>query len=158
MSVIKARRHQKIIDLINQNAIETQYELAERLRAEGFDVTQATVSRDIRELMLTKVQKTDGGQQYAVAYAGEENIRERLLRVFVDGVRSIDCAQNIVLIKTLNGMANAVGAAVDAMNYPDIMGSLAGDDTIFCVTANEGSARATVEKLRTLAKAGRTGD
>ena len=112
---MKIARHAKIIDLISRNDVETQEELADLLNGEGFRVTQATVSRDIRELKLTKISLNDGRQKYAVMQASRENMNEKYLRILKDGFLSMDMAQNILVVKTVSGMAMAVAASIDAM-------------------------------------------
>jgi transcriptional regulator of arginine metabolism len=145
---MKVKRQSKIVELIKDNEIETQDKLVEMLNAEGFNVTQATISRDIRELKLTKVSTGNGGQKYAVLTSGDIQVSERLRRVFRDGVISMDYAQNIIVIKTLNGMAMAVAAALDSMGNNEIMGTIAGDDTIFCVVKTEQKAIKLIERLK----------
>lgn len=129
---MKMNRHAKIVELINKHHIETQEELAEYLTEEGFKVTQATVSRDIRDLKLTKVPTDDGRQKYAVHQTAETEMSEKYIRVLKDGYISMDMAQNILVIKTVSGMAMAVCAAIDAMRWNEVVGSIAGDDTIMC--------------------------
>ena len=121
----------------------------EILNSEGFNVTQATISRDMRELKLTKVATGDGGQKYAILTSGDIQISERLGRIFRDGVISMDYAQNMIVIKTLNGMAMAVAAALDSMGNNEVMGTIAGDDTIFCVVKTEQKAIRLIERLKT---------
>ncbi len=145
---MKIKRQSRIVELIQEHEIETQDKLAEMLNAEGFNVTQATISRDMRELKVTKVTAADGGQKYAVLTSGSIGLSERLERVFKDGVVSMDYAQNIIVIKTLNGMAMAVAAALDSMGNNEIMGTIAGDDTIFCVVKTEQKAIKLIERLR----------
>lgn len=128
---MKTSRHAKILEIINKYDVETQEELAARLVQEGCPVTQATVSRDIRELKLTKVSLSSGRQKYA-AIAEPQKDLSKYIRVFRDGFRSMDMAQNILVIKTVSGMAMAVAAALDAMDCNEIVGSIAGDDTIMC--------------------------
>lgn len=149
---MKVKRHSKIIELIKDNDIETQEELADKLKEMGFDVTQATISRDIRELKLTKMSSSSGKQKYTVLGSDENTSNEKLERIFKDGVISIDYAQNIIVIKTLNGMAMAVAAALDSMNNSEIMGSIAGDDTIFCVVKSEQKALRLIERLKSVIK------
>lgn len=149
---MKVKRHSKIIELIKDNDIETQEELADKLKEMGFDVTQATISRDIRELKLTKMSSSNGKQKYTVLGSDENTSNEKLERIFKDGVISIDYAQNIIVIKTLNGMAMAVAAALDSMNNSEIMGSIAGDDTIFCVVKSEQKALRLIERLKSVIK------
>ena len=119
---MKINRHAKIVELINKHRIETQEELAEYLNKEGFKVTQATVSRDIRDLKLTKVPTDDGKQRYAVHQKDESEMSEKYIRVLKDGFVSMDMAQNILVIKTVSGMASAVCAALDAMRWNEIVG------------------------------------
>ncbi len=145
---MKFRRQSKIIELINNYDIETQDELLESLRKNGFHVTQATISRDIRELKLTKTVKQDGKQKYVILTPSDNYISEKMIRVLKDGVISMDYAQNILVIKTLTGMAMAVAAAIDSLNNIDILGTIAGDDTIFCVVKNEDKALKLMENLR----------
>ncbi|QDW74229.1 arginine repressor [Lachnospiraceae bacterium KGMB03038] len=129
---MKVNRHAKIIELINKYQIETQEELASYLNQEGFKVTQATVSRDIRDLKLTKVPAGEGKQRYAPHQSGDSEMGEKYIRVLRDGFVSMDMAQNILVIKTVSGMAMAVCAAIDAMEWKEVVGSIAGDDTIMC--------------------------
>ena len=129
---MKSQRHCKIIELITKNNIETQEELADTLNQAGFNVTQATVSRDIRELKLTKMSVNGERQKYVILQSKENQMNEKYMRVLKDGFVSMDMAQNILVIKTVPGMAMAVAAALDAMNWYEIVGCIAGDDTIMC--------------------------
>lgn len=130
---MKVKRQRKIMELVEKYDIDTQEELAKLLTQSGFTVTQATVSRDIKELKLMKTTSDTGSQKYIlpdkVAYIAEE----KYMRVLSDAVVSIDFAGNIVVIKTASGMAMAVAAAVDALKLEDIIGCIAGDDTIMCI-------------------------
>lgn len=146
---MKIKRQSRIVELIKEHEIETQDKLVEILNSEGFNVTQATISRDMRELKLTKVATGDGGQKYAILTSGDIQISERLGRIFRDGVISMDYAQNMIVIKTLNGMAMAVAAALDSMGNNEVMGTIAGDDTIFCVVKTEQKAIRLIERLKT---------
>ena len=145
---MKIKRHSKIIELVREFDIETQEELASRLKDAGFDVTKATISRDIRELKLTKVATSDGIQKYEVFLQDDNKTAEKFIRVFKEGVINIDYAQNILVIKTLNGMAMGVAAALDSMGNDEIIGSIAGDDNIFCVVKNEEKAIKLMERLK----------
>ena len=147
---MKVKRQSKILELIRENDIETQEMLADLLNKAGFNVTQATVSRDIRELKLTKATMQSGKQKYVATAKESSFVTERLNRVFRDGIVSIDYAQNIVVIKTLIGMAMAVAAALDSMENSEIMGTIAGDDTIFCVVKNESRAVKLTENLKAI--------
>ena len=145
---MKKNRHSEIIDLIENYEIETQEELADRLRQAGYQVTQATVSRDIRELKLTKVAKSNGRQKYAALVESGEDLSEKYVRVFRDGFVSMDMAQNILVIKTVAGMAMAVAAALDAMHLHEVVGSIAGDDTIMCAIRSVDDTVAVMSRLR----------
>ncbi len=144
---MKLKRHYKIIDLIKSQAVETQEELAELLNKSGFQVTQATVSRDIRELKLTKITESDGTQRYAVSNSVDIEITMKRKRVFRDGVVSFVVSGNILVIKTLEGMAMAVAASVDAMGFGEIIGTIAGDDVVMCVLRMEADSELLTEKL-----------
>ena len=135
---MKKKRLDKILELIRNNEIETQAELATMLRNSGYNVTQATVSRDIKELGLIKTPASKGGQKYEAGSPVNENQR-RFIRVLRDSVQSVDTAQNILVIKTGSGMAMAAAAALDNLRLPEVVGSIAGDDTIMAAvrTADE---------------------
>ena len=127
---MKLERHSKIVELIGKYNIETQEELAEYLNKEGYNVTQATVSRDIRELKLSKIQGEHGRQKYAVFHPQQTAFNDKYIRILRDGFLSMDMAQNILVIKTVAGMAMAVAAALDAIHFSEVVGCIAGDDTI----------------------------
>ena len=146
---MKVSRHAKIIELIAQYDIETQEELAERLHDAGFKVTQATVSRDIRNLKLTKM-SVDGGRQKYVVLKPDEGISEKYIRVLQNGYASMDMAQNILVIKTVSGMAMAVAAAIDAMKWKEVVGCIAGDDTIMCAIRSVEDTMTVMGKIRTI--------
>ncbi|MGN0294607.1 MAG: arginine repressor [Lachnospiraceae bacterium] len=129
---MKIKRHDKIRELIGRFDIETQEELAERLNMEGFNVTQATVSRDIRELKLTKMPNGRGRQCYTLLKKEEDEMKDKYIRIFCDGFVSMDMAQNLLVIKTVSGLAMAVAAALDGLHFPQVVGCIAGDDTIMC--------------------------
>lgn len=146
---MKVKRQLKILEIIRENDIDTQETLVELLNKEGFGVTQATVSRDIRELKLSKVSAGKGRQKYALTPESDSTeIMERMNRVFSDGVVSIDYAGNLIIIKTITGMAMAVAAALDAMDNTEIIGTIAGDDTVFSAVRNENRAIRLVDRLR----------
>lgn len=145
---MKVNRHAKIVELVGKYHIETQEELAERLKEEGFQITQATVSRDIRDLKLTKVPTDDGRQKYAVLKATENALKEKYIRILKDGFVSMDMAQNILVIKTESGMAMAVGAALDEMHWNEVVGCIAGDDTIMCAIRSVEETTLVMDKLR----------
>ncbi|MDY5103084.1 MAG: arginine repressor [Agathobacter sp.] len=145
---MKTKRQTKILELIQKHDIETQEELSAYLTRDGYQVTQATVSRDIRELKLTKIAMDNGRQRYAVLSDADTGMAERLVRVLREGFVSMDYAGNILVIKTVSGMASAVGAAVDAIKLSEIIGSIAGDDTLMCVIRTEEDAVNIMNKLR----------
>ena len=145
---MKTRRQAKILELIQRNDVETQEELSAYLVREGFQVTQATVSRDIRELKLTKIAMDNGKQKYAVMTDADSGMMEKYARVLREGFISMDLAKNIVVIKTVSGMAGAVCAAIDAMKFQEMVGSIAGDDTIICIIRDDEEAVKIMKKLR----------
>ena len=147
---MKKRRQAKILELIQQNNVETQEELSAYLEREGYQVTQATVSRDIRELKLTKIATDNGRQKYAVIADADIGMLEKYARVLREGYVSMDIAQNILVIKTVSGMASAVCAAIDAMKMNEVVGSIAGDDTLICIIRTNDDAVMTMKKLRKL--------
>ena len=146
---MKVSRHAKIIELISQYDIETQEELAEYLK-----VTKATVSRDIRDLKLTKVSVGAGKQKYVVHRQDEPEMSEKYIRVLRDGYVSMDMAQNILVIKTVSGMAMAVAVAVDSMKWNEVVGCIAGDDTIMCAIRTVEDTVAVMEKIRKIVSKG----
>lgn len=125
-------RRTKILKIISDEIIQTQEDLADRLNAEGFPVTQATVSRDIKQLNLIKVPVGDGRQRYAIHEDKSDEIDEKYVNVLRTGFKSMDMAMNILVIKTISGMAMAVAASIDALDFPQIVGCIAGDDTVMC--------------------------
>ena len=145
---MKGSRHQKIIELIESCNIGTQEELAERLREEGFEVTQATVSRDIRQLKLSKLPDGKGKQKYVAIRQDDTVLGDKYVRVLKDGFLSMDRAQNILVIKTVSGMAMAVAAAIDAMKLEEVVGSIAGDDTIMAALRTVEDTQTAMEKIR----------
>ena len=147
---MKVNRHAKIVELINKYQIETQDELAEYLNEAGFKVTQAPVSRDIRDLKLTKVPAENGRQKYAVLQGTQNGMTEKYVRILRDGFSSMDMAQNILVLKTVSGMAMAVAAALDAMNWNEIVGCIAGDDTIMCAVRTVDDTILLMEKIKKL--------
>jgi transcriptional regulator of arginine metabolism len=149
---MKEERHQKILELVGSERIATQEELAGRLNQLGFKVTQATVSRDIRQLRLNKVPDSDGGQCYAAPVDVDDGQKERFLRVLKEGFISMDMAQNILVVKTVPGMAMAVAAALDSMEWNEIVGCIAGDDTIMCAVRTVNDTYRVMDKIRRIAK------
>ena len=149
---MKNARQTAILSIIEQNDIETQEELAGRLKDMGIAVTQATVSRDIKELRLLKVLSGSGGYKYATANKAEHGLSERFVRMFKDSVLSINYACNIVVLKTLAGSANVAAEAIDSMHLPEILGTMAGDNTILVVVQNEEEAAQTANRFRDMLK------
>ncbi|MDE7285813.1 MAG: arginine repressor [Lachnospiraceae bacterium] len=145
---MKKSRHQKIKELVEQYEIETQEELADRLKEAGYAVTQATVSRDIRELKLSKIAMGDGRQKYTILIHSDHYLSDKYIRVLKDGFVSMDMAQNILVVKTVSGMAMAVAAAIDAMKLKEIVGSIAGDDTIMMAVRTVEDTQAVMQKIR----------
>ena len=144
---MKRQRHEVVVDLINRYDIETQEELAAYLREEGFDVTQATVSRDIRELKLSKIATGNGRQKYIIFRNDDSHLGDRFIRVLRDGFVSMSIAQNILVVKTVQGMAMAVAAAIDAMKFPEIVGCIAGDDTIMAAVKSVDDTMVVMDKI-----------
>ncbi len=147
---MKVGRQSKIIELINKHDIETQEELADLLNAAGYNVTQATISRDIRELKLTKVSTNLGKQKYIVLQNQESGMYDKYVRVLKDGFISMDMAMNIVVIKTVSGMAMAVAAALDHLHINGIIGCIAGDDTIMCAIKSLEDTEYVMDKITKL--------
>lgn len=147
---MKKTRHAKIIEIIQKYDVQTQEELAGRLKNAGFSVTQATVSRDIRELELSKVAAAGGGQKYAVMKQEDGQLGDKYIRVLKDAFSDAAVAQNLLVVKTVSGMAMAVAAALDAMRFSEIVGSIAGDDTIFIAARTGEEARGLMEKIHSL--------
>ncbi len=147
---MKSDRQAMIRTLLKERIIQTQEELAEALRDRGFQVTQATVSRDMKEMHLIKVPVTDGGYQYAVPEREGPGLSDRLIRMLKDCVLSVEAAGQMVVVKTLSGSANTAAEALDSMDMPEILGSIAGDNTIFLVAADPAGAQRSAEKIRQL--------
>ena len=147
---MKVARQGKIIELINKYDIETQEELADRLTLEGFHVTQATVSRDIREMKLTKMRYDDGRQKYILVQGSDGEMNDKYLRVLREGFVSIDRAENILVIKTVSGMAMAVAAALDSMQWKEVVGCIAGDDTIMAAIRTKDDTLHVMDRIRRL--------
>lgn len=147
---MKKIRHRKIVEIIEKYDVETQEELASYLKAAGFSVTQATVSRDIRELKLSKVPTGSGKQKYVVLKQDDSYMGDKYIRVLRDGFVSMDMAQNILVLKTVSGMAMAVAAAVDALKFPEVVGCIAGDDTIMMAVRTVEETQILMEKLHVM--------
>ncbi len=151
MAENKRIRQKRIVELIEEREIGTQEELSAILRAEGYEVTQATISRDVSELKIGKVPAGDGRLRYSSGVKGEDaHLKAKYARVFRDGFMSMDNAQNILVIKTVAGMAMAVAAAIDAMSMKEVVGSIAGDDTIMVAIRTTEETAAVMARLREL--------
>ena len=148
---LKKNRHNTILEIIAHQEIDTQEELARQLKEAGYDVTQATVSRDIRELNLYKVSADGGKQKYAILQQEDSrHLEDKYIRVLKDGFSSMDMAQNILVVKTVSGMAMAVAAAIDAMHFQEIVGSIAGDDTIMMAVRTVEDTEKLMGRIREL--------
>ncbi|KYH29825.1 MULTISPECIES: arginine repressor [Clostridium] len=145
---MKIQRHARILEIINTKDIETQEELAEELKKSGMDVTQATVSRDIKELKLIKVLSKDGKYKYATIFQSDGFLSDKLVKIFANTVISVENVQNFVVVKTLSGSGPAAAEAIDSMNFEGIAGTIAGDNTIFILAKSEDKAQDIVKKLR----------
>lgn len=146
---MKSKRQEKILEIIREHDVETQEQLLAELAAAGFTATQATISRDIRQLRIVKQLAPSGVYRYQTAvHPAEHQFSERLNVIFKQSITSVDYAQNILVIKTMVGMANAAMAALDAMNIPEIVGTLAGDDTAFVVLRDTASAANLCAEIR----------
>ncbi|HLO03453.1 MAG TPA: arginine repressor [Symbiobacteriaceae bacterium] len=147
---MKARRHAKILELIRTNIIETQEELVESLSRHGIPVTQATISRDIKELQLTKIPVGDGGYRYALPDEQPAGSLDKRRRLFRDSVLGVDRSESLVVIKTLPGTAPGVGSAIDHFNWPEVIGSVAGDDTVLVIVKPATAAGEVIDRLKDL--------
>lgn len=148
---MKAIRHARIKEIIENTIVETQEDLAEALRKQNIEVTQATVSRDIKELMLIKIPTGDG--RYRYAYPMEKNVifsKSRMSRMFQDSVIGLNFSENIIVIKTLPGTANAVASTLDYAKWPEIIGTVAGDDNILVVVKPIDAVSEVLKKLESL--------
>ena len=150
---MKRDRQKLIIDYIENNNVSTQDEIIKMLEGNGYKVTQATISRDIKELRLVKDLSNEGRYVYSSGKKSMDVINHRAGGIFNDTIITIDYAMNTVVIKCFTGMANAVCAAIDSMNLDEILGSIAGDDTIFILCRNEETASMFTNKLRTMLNA-----
>lgn len=145
---MKVTRHSKILEIINSKDIETQEELAEELRKSGMDVTQATVSRDIKELKLIKVLSDKGRYKYATITHTENFLSNKLVNIFTQTVVSVENVDNFVIIKTISGSASAAAEAIDSLNFEGIAGSIAGDNTIFVLARDAEKAQTITQKMK----------
>lgn len=148
---MKTNRQEEILRIIEEEEIETQEELAECLRARGHKVTQATVSRDIKELRLIKIAGQHRAYRYARPGRHEGALNDRMIRLLSDSVTEIDYAGQMVVVKTLSGSANVAAEAIDNMNWYEVLGTIAGDNTIFLAVRNSGDAAEIAGRIRKLA-------
>ena len=149
---MKSVRHAVIREIIESQEIETQEELAAALRARNIDVTQATVSRDIKELRLLKVLSDNGGYKYATADKAEHGLADRFIRIFNESVLSITPAGNLIVVRTLSGSGSAAGEAVDSLNWPEIVGTISGDNTLLVIAQNEQDVATLMRKFERMKK------
>lgn len=149
---MKSVRHDLILDIIDKKDIETQEELAAELKARGVKVTQATVSRDIKELRLLKVLAENGGYKYATAERAEKGMSERFIRILAESVMSIESAVNLIVIKTISASAQAAAEAIDSLKWPELLGTIAGDNTILVIARSEDAVESVVSRFHALIK------
>lgn len=145
---MKVTRHAKILEIINSRDIETQEELAEELRKGGMNVTQATVSRDIKELKLIKVLSDSGKYKYATIMHTENFLSNKLVNIFSQTVIGVEYVNNFVVIKTISGSAPAAAEAIDSLNFEGIAGTIAGDNTIFVMARDAEKAQVITQKMK----------
>lgn len=149
---MKTVRQVAILDIIEKQNIETQEELAEALRLRGIRVTQATVSRDIKELRLLKVLTPTGAYKYATADKAENGLSERFIRMLAESLLSVAASNNLIVVKTLSGSANVAAEALDSLHWPEILGTLAGDNTILLIIRSEADVPAVLTRLQDMMK------
>ena len=149
---MKSARHSLILEIIEEKDIETQEELADELKRRGIKVTQATVSRDIKELRLLKVLGEHGGYKYATVERAEKGMNDRFIRMLSECVISIDSVGNLIVIKTLTASANAACEAIDSMKWDEVLGTIAGDNTLLVIARSEEAVEAMTARLHELIK------
>ena len=149
---MKAKRQALIREIVESQSIQTQEELAEALRQHGMVVTQATVSRDIKELHLLKVLAEDGGYRYATMDKSEQGMSDRLIRMLADSVVDMQSANNLIVIHTLAGSAHVAGEAVDSLKWPEILGTIAGDNTILVIVRSNEEVETIMRRFRSIIK------
>lgn len=147
---MKSVRHAMILELIESQDIETQEELAEQLKRHGVRVTQATVSRDIKELRLVKVLSDNGGYKYATGERAEQGVNDRFIRIFSESVLSMNGANNLIVIKTLTASAAAAAEAIDGLKWPEVLGTLAGDNTILVILQSDEQVEGVLARFKKL--------
>ncbi|MDD3401199.1 MAG: arginine repressor [Eubacteriales bacterium] len=149
---MKTKRHAIILKVITSQNVETQEELANILSTQGFSVTQATVSRDIKELRLIKVLTSEGRYKYATVEKAESDLQERFIRLFANCVISVTSASNLIVVKTMAGSASVAGEAIDSLKWTEIAGSIAGDNTIFVAVRDGKNVQELVKRFQKMMK------
>ena len=147
---MKAKRQALIREIVENQSIQTQEELADALAAHGMVVTQATVSRDIKEMHLLKVLSEEGGYRYATMDKSEQGMNERLIRMLADSVVDMSSANNLIVIHTLPGSANGAGEAVDSLHWPEVLGTIAGDNTILVIVRSNEDVDGVLRRFRSI--------
>lgn len=147
---MKSARHNLILEIIENKDIETQEELAEELKNRGVRVTQATVSRDIKELRLLKVLSEHGGYKYATVERAEKGMNDRFGRILTESIVNMEAVNNLIVVNTLSASASAAGEAIDSMKWSEVLGTIAGDNTLLIITRSDEAAQALVAKFNTL--------
>lgn len=149
---MKTVRQVAILDIIEKQEIETQEELASALNARGIRVTQATVSRDIKELRLLKVLTPSGKYKYATGDQADNNLTDRFIRMLAESLLSVSSANNLIVVKTLSGSANVAAEALDSMHWPEVLGTLAGDNTVLMIIRSNEETLTVTSRIREMVK------
>lgn len=149
---MKTVRQVAILDIIEKQEIETQEELASALNARGIRVTQATVSRDIKELRLLKVLTPSGKYKYATGDQADNNLTDRFIRMLAESLLSVSSANNLIVVKTLSGSANVAAEALDSMHWPEVLGTLAGDNTVLLIIRSNEETLTVISRIREMMK------
>ena len=149
---MKSARHNLLLEIIENKDIETQEDLAEELKNHGVKVTQATVSRDIKELRLLKVLSEHGGYKYATVERAEKGMNDRFIRILTESIVSIECVGNLMVIKTLSASASAAGEAIDSMKWSEVLGTIAGDNTLLIIGRSPEAIEALENRFNNLIK------
>lgn len=149
---MKSTRHNLILEIIEEKDIETQEELADELKRRGVKVTQATVSRDIKELRLLKVLAEHGGYKYATAERAEKGMNDRFIRILSESVVNMECVSNLMVIKTLSASGSAAGEAIDSMKWSEVLGTIAGDNTLLVIGRSAEGIESVQSRIATLIK------
>lgn len=145
-------RQNKILDIINTHEVETQERLVSLLRKSGYKVTQATISRDIKELQLIKTLSSTGKYKYTVGASVDQPISDRFVKIFKETIQTVVASGNIIVVKTLSGCASAAGEAIDTLNFPNVIGSIAGDNTLFLVVNDPANVPSLVNRFNEMIK------